>query len=133
MLTQVPPSLLAAFNESELLRLLVGQPTVDVNEIRAFAQFQVSRTFPHSHLARLNCHAVPFIPFLFLFFSSFFLGLWLKIFLFFKIYQHLAGRLGSRRRGLPLAVGVLARLADAAPRCLARVCHRGFAGAARWL
>lgn len=38
---QVPTSLLAAFNASELERLFVGQSSVDVNELRAFAHFQV--------------------------------------------------------------------------------------------
>ena len=78
VLTQVPPSLLTAFNESELLRLLVGQPTVDVNEIRAFAQFQVSPYFPTftpctPKLPRGSIHPTFVLSF------SFFLGQWRKV------------------------------------------------------
>jgi len=36
----VEPKLLAPFNEDELERLLIGEPSVDVDEVRAFADFQ---------------------------------------------------------------------------------------------
>jgi hypothetical protein len=40
----VPPALLKPFSPSELDRLLVGQPSIDVTEVRAFAAYQVKPT-----------------------------------------------------------------------------------------
>jgi len=56
---QVPASLLAAFNASELERLFVGQLSVDVNELRAFAHFQVSECMSAMPLFFYRMPAVP--------------------------------------------------------------------------
>lgn len=62
----VPPMLLLPFSPAELERLLVGQPSVDVTEVRAFTTYQVSYlTFYSCILQKKRCTSCCICPWIF--------------------------------------------------------------------